>query len=166
MESKDKDIKIKNNVFLSHHDMNNPDFLKHVFIIKGYAVCIGCIAEALAAIFIVVIYLFFSFIFKTILNYKTIWIILIILSVLPNYFIYLFRFFKKAEFPNKYIRFLSRFLLTSGFFLIIIGIFQKFYIIEGILIIGILGIIFFLLRKFSGDFLLKIYDNQKFDMNE
>lgn len=165
MKSKDKNRKIKNNIFLSHHDENNPNFLKHVFIIKGYAVCIGCIAEALAAIFIVIIYLFFPFIFSTILNYKIVWIILIVLSVIPNYFIYLFRYLKKSEFPNKYIRFLSRFILTDGLFLTIIGISQKFYIIEGILIIGILGVIFILLRKFSSDYLLKRENNQPFEMN-
>jgi len=152
---------IKNNIIISHHDINSPFFEYHVFIIKSHAVCIGCLAELVAAIVFIVIFLFFYPIIDFLLRNQLQWIFLVILSPQLNYFTYIYRFIKKDEFPYKSIKFISRFILTLGLIFNIMGIINYFYIFIGMLMIIILGLIFILIRKYSNMFLIKEYEKMK-----
>lgn len=147
---------IKNNIFLSHHDENHPFFERHVFIIGGYAVCIGCLAELFAMINVMIL-----FIFPNILDFTNniiFFLIIVILSPLLNFYVYIYRFIKKDEFPNKYIRFLGRYLLTLGLLYCMYAMIIYQYLITGLILIVILGTIFLLLRKYSNEYLMKFYD--------
>jgi len=147
--------KIKNIIYLSHHDDSNPYFEFHVYIIRNYAICIGCLAELSALIFSLFNLLLFPFVINFLLENQMIWTILIIASTSFNYLIYIYRFIKKTEFKYKHIRFLARFIIFLGLFLDIFGIILKNYFIIGTILIISLGSIFIFLRYFSSRHLQK-----------
>ncbi|MBD3230370.1 MAG: hypothetical protein GF329_19480 [Candidatus Lokiarchaeota archaeon] len=153
-----KEKTIKNNIFISHHDENHLFFERHVFIIGGYAVCIGCLAELFAMFTVIII--FFIPNSLNFMNNIFFYSLYVNLSPQLNFFIYIYRFFTKDEFPNKYIRFLGRYFLTLGLLACIYGITIKHYLLVGLISLIVLGSIFFLLRKYSNEYLMRFYENE------
>ena len=104
--------------FLAHHNPKRDDFDDHVFYILNYAVCIGCFAFALGAIFALIIGNVFYY---YIVNSISLPIILMVFLVcwIPSIIQYTIQITRKKSLKNRTVKFICRVLYPIGSILLI-----------------------------------------------
>jgi len=104
--------------WLAHHNPKRDDFDDHVFYIFNYAVCIGCFAFALGAVFALIIGNVFYY---YIVNSISLPILLVIFLVcwIPSIFQYTIQIKRKKSLKNRTVKFLCRVLYPIGSILLI-----------------------------------------------
>lgn len=115
-EVSQKDVRIIH--WLAHHNPRREDFKEHVFFIFNYAVCIGCFAFVIGAVFALIIANIFYF---YIVNFISLPIFLIIFLIcwIPSILQYAIQIVYKKSLRNRAIKFVCRFLYPFGSILLI-----------------------------------------------
>ncbi|MFX1501161.1 MAG: hypothetical protein ACFFDH_09390 [Promethearchaeota archaeon] len=115
-EVSQKDIKVIH--WLAHHNPKREDFNEHVFYIFNYAVCIGCFAFALGAVFTLIIANIFYYFIVNFIN-LAFFLIIFLICWIPSILQYTIQILVKKPLKNRAIKFVCRFLYPIGSILLI-----------------------------------------------